>query len=129
MDYQAQANDFLKETKTRLSVKWMLYGKYFNDDKECRHIFRVTLKNSHCQYSFNFGQSIISDATPPTAYDILACVQKYDVGSFEDFCSGFGYDTDSRKAEKTYKAVCKEYAGISQLFSESEIMEKLQEIQ
>src|SRR5690606_35215363 len=27
--------------------------------------------------------------TPPTAYDVLACLQKYDVGSFEDFCSGF----------------------------------------
>ncbi len=30
----------------------------------------------------------------PTAYDILACLTKYEVGTFDDFCSNFGYDTD-----------------------------------
>lgn len=30
-----------------------------------------------------------------------------ELGSFESFCSEFGYDTDSRKAEKTYNACIK----------------------
>jgi hypothetical protein len=64
----------------------------------------------------------------PTSYDVLTCLQKYDVGSFEDFCSDFGYDEDSRKAEKIYKAVCKEYENICKLWSDEEI-EELQEIQ
>ena len=75
-----------------------------------------------------FGEFKIIDGTPPTAYDVLACLQKYDVGSFEDFCGDFGYDTDSRTALKTYKAVCKEYDKVCALWSDAEI-EQLQEIQ
>ena len=59
----------------------------------------------------------------PNAYDILSCLTKYDVGLFEDFCSEFGYDVDSRPAEKTYKAVVKEYEGLSKLYSDEELEE------
>lgn len=64
----------------------------------------------------------------PTAYSVLACLQKYEVGTFENFCSEFGYDTDSRKAHKTYKAVVKEWENVQKLFSGTQL-EQLQEIQ
>jgi len=64
----------------------------------------------------------------PNAYDVLACLTKYEVGAFEDFCNEYGYDTDSRKAEKTYLAVKDEWLNVSRLFNDSEI-EQLQEIQ
>ena len=42
----------------------------------------------------------------PTAYDVLACLDiLYADCNFDCFCSDFGYDTDSRQAEKTYKAL------------------------
>lgn len=41
----------------------------------------------------------------PNAYDILAAVEKSDPGTFDDFCSEFGYNTDSRAAVRTYFAV------------------------
>lgn len=126
-DYQKQALDFLNDTNTSLTVKYKAYGKHFAGDKENRHIFRCRLANDLGSYNFDFGQSIASGSTPPTAYDILACLQKYDVGSFEDFCGDFGYDTDSRTAERTYKAVCKEFEAIDKLFT-SEQIEQLQEI-
>lgn len=63
----------------------------------------------------------------PTAYDILACLEKYEVGTFEDFCDNFGYDLDSRSAKKTYKAVLKEYKNVCKIWNESEL-EQLQEI-
>lgn len=63
----------------------------------------------------------------PTAYDVLACLTKCDPGTFEDFCSEFGYNADSRTAEKTYKAVCKEWADVCRLWSDAEI-EQMQEI-
>lgn len=65
--------------------------------------------------------------TPPTAYDVLACLQKYEVGTFEDFCGEFGYDTDSKRAEKVYKAVAKEFDNVCKIWSDAEI-EQLQEI-
>lgn len=63
----------------------------------------------------------------PTNYDILACLTKYELGTFEDFCGNFGCDTDSIRAKKTYKAVEKEYNNVCKIWSDSEI-ERLQEI-
>lgn len=64
---------------------------------------------------------------PPTNSSILSCLQKYEVGTFEDFCSEFDYSEDSIAAEKTYKAVCKEYDNVCKIWNDSEIKE-LQEI-
>ena len=64
----------------------------------------------------------------PTAYDILTCLTKYDPGTFENFCWEFGYDEDSRTAERIYFAVQKEYAQLTRIFT-AEQMEELQEIQ
>ena len=64
----------------------------------------------------------------PNEYDVLACLQKYDVGTFEDFCSEFGYDEDSRTAERIYIAVIKEYKDLTRIFTEEQ-MEELCEIQ
>lgn len=75
-----------------------------------------------------YKSDIVHYPKTPTAYDVLACLQKYPVGTFEDFCSEFGYDEDSRTAEKTYKAVLKEYNSLCTLFSDEEL-EQLQEIQ
>jgi hypothetical protein len=82
-------------------------------------------------YNWNFGTShkdVIHYPKSPTAYDVIACLTKYDVGSFEDFCSEYGYDTDSRKAEKTYNAVCEEWLHVQKLWNDDEL-EELGEIQ
>ncbi len=82
---------------------------------------------SKLKFSLNNKEKIIKPQLP-TAYDVLACVQKYNPGTFEDFCDEFGYDTDSKKADKTYNGVVQEYLQICGLFVENE-MEELREIQ
>ena len=57
----------------------------------------------------------------PKLYNILVCLQKYEVGTFEEFCSEFGYDVDSITAKKTYKAVVKEYDKLCSLFNDYEL--------
>jgi hypothetical protein len=64
----------------------------------------------------------------PNEYDVLACLTKYDPGTFKNFCDEFGYDEDSKKAEKTYNAVVDEYKNICALYSDTEL-EEMQEIQ
>lgn len=66
-------------------------------------------------------------AAQPNAYDVLACMTKYDPGTFENFCSEFGYDEDSRTAERIYFAVQKEYSELARIFT-PEQLEEMQEI-
>ncbi len=63
----------------------------------------------------------------PSAYDVLACLTKSYPGTFEDFASDFGYDTDSRKAEAVYNAVVKEWRKVERFFTTDDLAE-LQEI-
>ena len=57
----------------------------------------------------------------PDLYAILCCLTKYDPGTFENFCSEFGYDEDSRKVYKIYQAVKEEYMNMCSLFNDEEL--------
>jgi hypothetical protein len=75
----------------------------------------------------SIGRWYVQSVVPkPHLYDILSCIQKYDPGTFEDFCGDFGYDTDSRSAEKIYYAVRDEGRAIEGMFSDC--LDELQEI-
>ena len=127
MNYKQNAQKFAANHGIKLSVIGEPeYRKYFPEDKDPRWVFRMRLQRGRKSYTFFFGQSIADGAQPPDLYDVFSCLTKYDPGSFEDFCSEYGYDQDSRTAERTYKAVCKEFAAVDQLFSD--IIEELQEI-
>ena len=125
-EYTEQANQFLAATNTKFSAKFHRYGNHFEDDIEYRAIFTCTFKRDGKQFSLKFGQSIVAGNTPPEAYDVLACLQKYDIGSFEDFCSEFGYHkTDESMC--VYAKVCKEFEKVSNFWTEEEL-EQLREI-
>ena len=64
----------------------------------------------------------------PTNYDILASITSYDPGTFENFCSDFGYDIDSKKAERIYNSVLEEWKNVQIIWTDEEI-ELLKEIQ
>lgn len=127
-DYEQQAEDFLAKTSTRMEVQPAGKRKYFPDDEKERAVFTITLIRQNGSYSFEFGQSIAAGSKKPRAYDVLACIEKSDPGTFEDWCSGFGYSTDSRKALETYLHCQNQYASLSRLFT-SEQLTLLQEIQ
>lgn len=127
-EYVKQANDFANKFGVKLSVIGEPeYRKYFVNDREYRFVFKLRLKRNKKQYTFTFGQSIAQGSNEPNLYDVLACLTKYDPNTFEDFCSEFGYDSDSRNAVKIYKAVCKEWQAVERLFGDC--LNELQEIQ
>jgi hypothetical protein len=127
MNYKKQAETFAKNHGIKLQVIGEPeYKQYFTGDKDYRFVFKLRLTRNNKSYTFNFGQSIAAGDHKPDMYSVLACMTKYDVGSFEDFCNEFGYDEDSRTAERTYKAVCKEFKAVDRLFSD--IIEELSEI-
>lgn len=128
--HEKQAKDFLAKNNAKMTIKfldctkkfWGENGRYYHNQ------YKVIITRNGKRMTITFTDSIYNtqNGEEPTEYDILACLQKYDVGSFEDFCYEFGYDIDSRKAEKTYKAVVKEYNNVERVFGD--IIEELQEI-
>lgn len=124
--YTKQANQFLAATNTKFSAKFHRYGHHFENDADCRAIFTCTFKRNGKQFSLEFGQSIAEGDKVPEAYDVLACLQKYDIGSFEDFCSEFGYSgTDDSLC--IYDRVCDEFEKVSNFWTKEEL-EQLREI-
>lgn len=128
MDYQKQAKDFLRSTNTKMSIYFKRRGLYFDGDTQARNIYEITLRRGEKVFIFSFGQSLNNTKLikHPTAYDVLACLQKYGVGTFEDFCSDFGYNTGSRRAHNIYLAVLDEVANVLDMFGD--VIDELREI-
>lgn len=130
--YTETAENVLSKMNVTFKTKFIKHDYHFSEDKEMRDIFRVSFHRGKKSFSLNFGQSLNNSdgngSNPPTPYDVLACIQKYEPGTFDNFCSDFGYDNDSRKAEKTYKAVVKEFEKVAGFFTPSEL-EELYKIQ
>lgn len=130
--YEKQANDLLKSMGIEFEANFKRHGKHFADDTERRDIFDCQFyRVSGHNLVITFGQSIANSdgkgGTPPTAYDVLACITKSNPGSFENFCSEYGYNTDRHKAESIHASVCEEWRNVSDFFKPSEI-KKLQDI-
>lgn len=125
-DYEKQALYFAKKYGVKLQILGSEYKPMWGE-KQKRWVFKCKLSRNSKSYTFEFGQSIANGNNDPTMYDILTCLTKSDPETFENFCAEFGYDINSRKDIKTYKAVCKEFAAVERLFGD--IMDELQEIQ
>ncbi|MBN1969617.1 MAG: hypothetical protein JW870_09640 [Candidatus Delongbacteria bacterium] len=125
-NYVRKANNFAKKHGIKLEVVGEpTYERHFINDNSKRWIFKMKLSRKGKSYTFNFGQSVQAGKKVPTMYDVLAAVQKYDVVSYENFLSEFGYDKNV-SSKKVYSNVVKEYKNIEKLFSD--IIDELQEI-
>lgn len=149
--YNEAAAEFLHYTQAKISKEFKKIGKHFEGDKNDRPIYLITISKGERKYSFNFGESInhlqenkqkikvwggaffkkhldeLLAKNPPSDYSILAALEKHDVGSFENFCSEFGYEQDSRKAEKIYNSVKNEFKSLQIIFTDKEL-ELMQDI-
>lgn len=125
-DIVKQAMDFAKKYGVKLSVLGHEYKPMWGE-KQSRYVFKCRLTRVRKSYTFEFGQSIANGSQEPTMYDVLACLSKpCGIDTFEDFCDEFGYDYDSRRAERTWKGYQKEVAAMERLFGD--VMDELYEI-
>jgi hypothetical protein len=79
------------------------------DNSAAMHHWRCTLKAGRSRWTvpFSMGSALLHE---PTSAEVLDCLASDASGyenahSFEDWCSDYGYDTDSRKAERTYRVL------------------------
>ena len=79
------------------------------DDRQDSNWYSVTLTWGRLSMTVPFGMGPAL-REEPTAADVLNCLTSDASGyenarSFEEWASEYGYDTDSRKAEKIYRQV------------------------
>lgn len=135
-EYDKQAQAFLAKYGLAITINYLdnKSPKWDTDNRNHNH-YRVTLRRKDGdkgRFVFQFWDSIANSNSgdKPTAYDVLSCVGAETTGyaSFEEFCSEFGYDQDSRKAEQTWKTYDKQSRKLNAFLSEEEL-EALREIQ
>ena len=136
--YLAQAQNFLRITGTEMRITYIRTVKGFpNDpaDKQMRNKYNVCMTRGDKSYDFDFYGSHADylHGKKPTAYDVLACIEKYEYPTDPlEFAREFGYDIecedDYNRVRKIAEACREQYEGLLDLFGE-ELMEELQEIQ
>ena len=134
-NYQKQAKDFLTNCGATMKIEYLTVdiNKTWNDNVY-RNVYRASIKTPLGVMSVKFWDSVhnTENNIEPTKYDILVCLQKYELGSFEDFVSEFGYEIDEpqdrRNVKQIYNFACREYQKICRCFTEEQI-EELREIQ
>lgn len=93
--------------KVRADVTWADSNPHMDDMPAGSRHYRVTLRYKGRQMTVPFSCGPLIEREP-SAKDVLECLLSDSCGAdeaFEDWCAELGYDSDSRKAERTYKAV------------------------
>lgn len=106
-----------------------------NQENWNHHNIIVKNKETKKQTSFDFWASIMNPELS-TDYDLknsFYCFVSDAISgtyTFEEFCGEFGYDTDSRKAEKTWKSCQKSSVKLKRIYSGNiyDLVNELQEI-
>lgn len=97
------------------------------------HNHKIRVFHSGKIFNFDYWGSIMnpeiqSDEDNISAFEAFVSDAICGESTFEDFCSDLGYDTDSRRAERIYKACQKSNRKLHRIFS-GNIYELLTELQ
>jgi hypothetical protein len=117
----------LKELVPRLKVS-SEYGRVsipwdkLDDWQKGAHQYRVTVRYGRRRIAFDWfaGQAITDtpEDRPEDVLDSLLSDAQAGEQEFDEFCQEFGYDADSRKAERTWKACQRSGAKLRRLLGD-----------
>ena len=113
----------------KIRPKFVRTGKYFQDDKEERDIYKIFVEYRGKTINFSFGNSLNDtwEHKKPDKNGLLEtlasdyCYTKDYYPTFQDFASEFGYDEDSIKAEGIYKKCLENADKLHKLFTDADI--------
>ena len=134
-EYVKQEKDFLESCNATMKITQSSCEQNKNwNDNGWHNTYRATIKTPMGTMWVKFWDSIYNTerGIEPTEYDILTCLEKYDVGTIDDFVQEFGYEVnewaDVKRIQNIYNAVKREYKSICRCFTPEQI-EAMQEIQ
>lgn len=105
--------EFIKAHKITMTAEWADSNPNMEDSGNMDH-WKCILKMGRKRLTVPFSMGIGHNGKAPKVEDVLDCMASDSSGidnttSFEDWCADYGYDTDSRKAERTFR-VCERQA-------------------
>ena len=134
-EYVKQAKDFLESCNATMEITQIGYEQNKNwKDNSWRNTYRATIKTPMGSMWVKFWDSVYNTerGIEPNEYDILACLETYDVGTIDDFVQEFGYEVnewaDVKRIQNIYNAVKRQYKSLCRCFTPEQI-EAMQEIQ
>lgn len=118
---------FVRLNKIRMDADWADENPNMADYQNMNH-FKCVLKMGRSRMTVYFSQGY-GISGEPDAELVLDCLASDSAGvenarSFEDWANEYGYDTDSRKAEKGFK-VCERQAEKLKAFLGDDLYQKL----
>ena len=101
--------EFIKSNRIRMTAERTDSNPSMDDSANMDH-WKCLLRAGNSRMTVTFSMGFGHHGAEPKAEDVLDCLSSDAAGienaqSFEDWCSEYGYDTDSRKAEKTFKTI------------------------
>lgn len=111
----------LCERRPVLRVSCKYEGTVTRDGNWQAHEWKVTLRYERRRLTVPFFQGM-GHSKEPSAADVISCLcsdARAGEEPFEEFCSNFGYDSDSRKAWDTWKACERMGTGVRRLLGDS----------
>lgn len=134
VNYEAVAQDFLDKCNAKMEITFVTKMKNRNwGDQVSRNRYEVVLQTPKGIATFPFWDSVINTQNHlrPSKYSILACLEKYDVGSMDDFFDEFCWEitsgSDVVRFLDTYNETVKQYRDLCRIFT-PEQMELLRDI-
>jgi hypothetical protein len=112
---------FVNRHKVTLTSEWADENRNAPDWRDANH-FKVTLRHKGRQlttyFSQGYGISGEPDAESVLSNLALDAASYENARSFEEWAGEYGYDTDSRKAERTYRLIGQQAAKLKNLLGE-----------
>lgn len=106
---------FIAETGIVLTSEYADNNPHMEDSNSMDN-YKVKLRGKrlgNATMRLYFSKGYGHHGVEPTAAEVLDCLASdasgVDDNDFDDWCAEYGYETDSRRAEKTFK-VCKQQA-------------------
>ena len=119
----ASLEQFIQGASIALHPEWVSSNPHMEDSDNMDN-WRCVLRAGHRRMTVYFSKGVGHKGTEPTAAEVLDCLASDAAGvenarSFEEWCSEYGYDTDSRKAERIFKACARQAAALRRLLGDS----------
>jgi len=115
--------EFIKSAGLSMNATWTDHNPSMEDSATMDH-WRCTIRSGKSRMSLVFSMGVGHNGKQPELADVLDCLASdasglHNAEGFNDWCNDYGYNTDSRRAEKTFRAIKRQSERLQNLLGES----------